>query len=64
MKGGTGNDGKEPGISMMTGAAGGRAEMPGALSELSGRKPQLAGNGAANISLRFGCDLGSDRKRR
>jgi RNA-directed DNA polymerase len=50
MKGGTGNDGKEPGISMMTGAAGGRAEMPGATPELSGRKPQLAGDGAANIT--------------
>jgi len=52
MKGETGNDGKEPEISMMTGAAGGRIETSGALPELSGRKPQLAGNGAANITGR------------
>ena len=52
MKGGTGNDGKEPGISMMTGAAGGRGETPGATPTGSGRKPLGKGNGAANITGR------------
>jgi RNA-directed DNA polymerase len=50
MKGGTRNDGKELGISMMTGAAGGRAEMPGATPAVDGRKPSVAGKGAANIT--------------
>ena len=35
---------------MTTVAAEGRVEMPGAIPELSGRKPQLAGNGAANVT--------------
>jgi len=35
---------------MMTGAAEGRAEIPGASPESSGRKPQVAGRGAANIT--------------
>ena len=35
---------------MMTVAAEGRAEMPGAIPELGGRKPQVAGNGAANAT--------------
>jgi group II intron reverse transcriptase/maturase len=52
MKGETGNDGKEPGISMMTGAAEGRVETPGANQERSGRKPQGAGIGAASITGR------------
>jgi group II intron reverse transcriptase/maturase len=53
MKGGTGNDGKEPGISMMTGAAEGRVEKPGAASAGDGRKPLGAGDGAANITGRM-----------
>jgi RNA-directed DNA polymerase len=52
MKGRTGNDGKEPGISMMTVAAGGRVEMPGATPARNGRKPWGAGDGAANITGR------------
>ena len=52
MKDGTGNAGKEPGISMTTGAAEGRAEMPGALPEVSGRQPQVAGAGAASVTGR------------
>ena len=35
---------------MTTGAAEGRIEISGAISELSGRKPQVAGNGAANVT--------------
>jgi RNA-directed DNA polymerase len=53
MKGGTGNDGKEPGISMMTGAAEGRVEKPGAASAGDGRKPLGVGDGAANITGRM-----------
>jgi group II intron reverse transcriptase/maturase len=52
MKGETGNDGKEPGISMTTGAAGGRIEIPGANPVLGGRKPQVAGDGAASVTGR------------
>lgn len=50
MKGGTGNDGKELGISMMTGAAEGRVETPGAKPEEGGRKLSVSGDGAANIT--------------
>jgi RNA-directed DNA polymerase len=35
---------------MMTGAAEGRAETPGAMPEVSGRKPQVAGKGAASVT--------------
>jgi RNA-directed DNA polymerase len=35
---------------MTTGAAEGREEMPGALPEVSGRKPQVAGAGAASVT--------------
>ncbi|QSV47072.1 group II intron reverse transcriptase/maturase [Geobacter benzoatilyticus] len=37
---------------MTTGAAEGRAETPGATSEGSGRKPRVAGRGAANVTGR------------
>jgi group II intron reverse transcriptase/maturase len=37
---------------MTTGAAEGRIEKPGAIPELGGRKPQLAGKGAANVTGR------------
>jgi len=50
MKGGTGNDGKEPGISMIAGAAGGRVEKPGAKPEEGGRKLSVSGDGAAKIT--------------
>jgi len=50
MKGETRNDGKEPGISMTTGAAEGRDETPGANPEVGGRKPSVAGNGAASVT--------------
>ena len=53
MKGETGNDGKEPGISMMTGAAEGRVETPDATPARDGRKPLEAGDGAANITGRM-----------
>jgi hypothetical protein len=35
---------------MTTVAAEGRIEISGAIPELSGRKPQLAGKGAANVT--------------
>ncbi len=35
---------------MTTVAAEGRTEIPGAIPELGGRKPQVAGNGAANVT--------------
>ncbi len=37
---------------MTTGAAEGRDEKPGALPEVSGRKPQVAGAGAASVTGR------------
>src|SRR6266571_7915355 len=37
---------------MTTGAAEGRVEMLGAIPECSGRKPRVAGNGAANVTGR------------
>ena len=37
---------------MTTGAAEGRVEIPGAIPEGSGRKPQVAGTGAANVTGR------------
>ena len=37
---------------MTTGAAEGREEVPGALPEVSGRKPQVAGTGAASVTGR------------
>jgi RNA-directed DNA polymerase len=50
MKGETRNDGKEPGISMTTGAAEGRVETPGANPEVGGRKPSVVGDGAASVT--------------
>ena len=41
---------------MTTGAAEGRGEMPGASPEGSGRKPRVAGRGAANVTGRKGLD--------
>jgi RNA-directed DNA polymerase len=38
---------------MTMGAAEGRVEMPGAMPELGGRKPPLAGNGAASVTGRM-----------
>ena len=37
---------------MTIGAAEDRVEMPGAIPECSGRKPRVAGNGAANVTGR------------